>query len=91
MNSKAYRAILSLGIVSLFGDIVYESSRGLIPDYMKLLGASAFVVGAVTGAGELVGLTLRLVSGEIADRTRIYWGLTFLGYGLIIFIPLLAF
>ncbi|MFN4133788.1 MAG: MFS transporter [Candidatus Hadarchaeales archaeon] len=91
MKSKAFRAILSLGIVSLLGDIVYESSRGLIPEYMKVLGASAFLVGAVTGTGELLGLSARLVSGEIADRKGIYWGLTFLGYGLIIFIPLLAF
>ncbi len=34
---------------------------------------------------------MRLVFGHIADRTRTYWTLTFVGYGLIACIPLLAF
>ncbi|MEW6592120.1 MAG: MFS transporter [Candidatus Hadarchaeota archaeon] len=87
----AYAAIISLGIVSLLGDIVYEGARGLTPDYLNFLGASATVLGIVTGLGEFIGYGLRLLSGIFADRTRAYWAFTFIGYGLIVAIPLLAF
>jgi MFS family permease len=87
---NAYTAIVLLGIVSLFGDIVYEGSRGLVPDYLKFLGASALIVGLVGGAGDLVGYAIRLVSGVLVDATRAYWFFIFLGYGLIVAIPLLG-
>ncbi len=58
---------------------------------LALLGASPLVVGAVTGAGEAVALVLRLVSGQMADRTRRYWSLTIIGYALtVVCVPLLA-
>jgi len=87
----AYVAILSMGIVSMLGDIVYESGRGIAPDYLRFLGASAFMVGAVSGAGEFIGYAMRLVSGNLADRSRAYWLFIFLGYGLILAIPLMGF
>lgn len=87
---KAYSAIFMLGLVSLFGDVVYEGSRGIIPDYLKYLGASAFIVGAVMGLGELISYVSRLAGGVIADRSRSYWPLVFLGYGLIIALPVLS-
>uniref|UniRef100_A0A7C3SKD7 MFS transporter n=1 Tax=Thermofilum pendens TaxID=2269 RepID=A0A7C3SKD7_THEPE len=86
---RAYRLILSFGLVSLLGDIVYEGSRGAIPEYLKLLGASAAVVGVVMGLGELMSYFSRLLGGFLADRTRSYWLLIFLGYGLIAAIPLI--
>jgi len=87
----AYIAILSMGVVSLLGDIVYESGRGIAPDYLRFLGASALMVGAVSGAGEFIGYAMRLVAGSLADRTRAYWLFIFLGYGLILAIPLMGF
>ncbi len=55
------------------------------------LGASAVVVGLVTGAGEAASLLLRLVSGPLADRTRRYWTLALIGYALTaVSVPLLA-
>jgi MFS family permease len=87
----AYVAILSMGIVSMLGDIVYESGRGIAPDYLRFLGASAFMVGAVSGAGEFIGYAMRLVSGGLADRSRAYWLFIFMGYGLILAIPLMGF
>lgn len=92
-NSKkaAYRLIILLGIVSLFGDITYEGARSIIGPYLAVLGASAGVVGFVTGFGEFIGYVVRLVSGYIVDRTQRYWFLTFIGYGLLLSIPLLAF
>lgn len=92
LNSRrnAYMAIVLLGVVSLFGDIVYEGSRGLAPDYLAFLGASALVVGLVGGAGDLVGYAIRLVSGVAVDATRAYWFFIFVGYFLIVAIPLLG-
>lgn len=87
----AYASIFLLGIVSLMGDIVYEGARGLIPDYLKFLGVSAFIVGFITGFGEFLGYAVRLVSGVLADATRAYWFFMFLGYGLIFSIPALGF
>ncbi len=87
----AYVAILTMGIVSMLGDIVYESGRGIAPDYLRFLGASAFLVGAVSGAGEFIGYALRLVSGSLADKSRAYWLFIFLGYGLILAVPLIGF
>ena len=54
------------------------------------MGASVGVVRLVAGVNEFMGYALRLASGYIADRTRAHWPLTFVGYGLIIFVPLLA-
>ena len=34
---------------------------------------------------------LRIASGYLADRTEAYWLLTFIGYGLLLSIPLLTF
>jgi len=84
--------IILLGIVSLFGDITYEGARSVAGPYLGYtLGASPGVVGLVAGIGEFVGYALRLASGYLADRTKAYWLLTFVGYGLLLSIPLLAF
>jgi len=83
--------IILLGIVSLFGDVTYEGARSVTGPYLATLGASASVVGLVAGIGEFTGYALRLASGYLADRTKAYWFLTFIGYGLLVSIPLLAF
>jgi MFS family permease len=83
--------IVLLGIVSLFGDVTYEGARSVTGPYLATLGASPSVVGLVAGIGEFVGYALRLASGYLVDRTQVYWLLTFIGYGLLISIPLLAF
>jgi MFS family permease len=84
--------IILLGIVSLFGDVTYEGARSVTGPYLWLRwGVSAGVVGLVAGIGEFVGYALRLASGYLVDRTKAYWLLTFIGYGLLLSIPLLAF
>jgi len=83
--------IVLLGIVSLFGDVTYEGARSVTGPYLATLGASASIVGLVAGIGEFVGYSLRLASGYFVDRTKAYWLLTFIGYGLLLSIPLLAF
>lgn len=86
----AYMTLIILGIISMLGDMVYESGRGIAPDYLMFLGASAFMVGVVSGAGEFLGYGARLISGTLSDRTRAYWIFIFAGYGLILAIPLIG-
>lgn len=69
-----------LGSVSLFADMTYESARAITDPFLAVLGASAATGDIVAGFGELVGYLLRLVSGYLADRTRLYWPITMIGY-----------
>lgn len=89
-TKAAYLAVATFGIVSLLGDVTYEGGRGIVPQYLSFLGASAVLVGAASGGGEFLGYAMRLVGGPLADRTRAYWAFIFLGYGLIASIPLLG-
>jgi len=90
-RKKALQFIILMGVASLFGDITYEGARSVTGPYLALLGASAVMVGFATGLGEFLGYALRLVSGYLADKTKAYWSLTFIGYGMILAIPFLAF
>ena len=87
---KALEVIILFGFVSLFGDIAYEGARSVNGPYLKLLAANAVIVGLVTGIGEFLGYAIRLVSGYLSDKLKAYWPFTFLGYGLIIFVPILS-
>jgi MFS family permease len=82
--------IILFGLVSLFGDIIYEGARSVNGPYLKTLGASAVAVGFIAGLGEFLGYSIRLVSGYFSDKTRAYWYFTIAGYGMLIFVPLLA-
>lgn len=90
-RKTAYTIIFMFGIVALFGDIIYEGARSVTGPYLYLLGASAIVVGIVSGLGEFLGYLFRLISGFVADSTRSYWVLLVLGYGMLLAVPLLAF
>lgn len=90
-RKSALKFIVLLGLVSLFADVTYEGARSIIGPYFVFLGASAAVVGFVSGLGELIGYGLRLLSGYISDKTGKYWTLTILGYAVnLLAIPLLA-
>jgi predicted MFS family arabinose efflux permease len=85
------RFILLLGVVSLLADMTYEGSRSITGPYLGLLGAGAAAVGAVAGAGEMIGYGLRLASGYLTDRTRKYWTLALAGYAVnLLAVPALA-
>lgn len=71
---------MAFGIVSLFADMTYEGMRSISGPYLAALGATGAAVGMIAGIGELLGYTLRLASGSLADRSRRYWSITLLGY-----------
>lgn len=86
-----WRTVVWFGVVSLAADMVYEGARSITGPYLAALGASALVVGVVTGAGEAAALVLRLVSGPLADRSGRYWALTIVGYAMTaVCVPLMA-
>ncbi|MCW7942909.1 hypothetical protein AAW14_12910 [Streptomyces hygroscopicus] len=86
-----WRFVVWFGAVSLLADVVYEGARSVTGPLLASFGASALVVGVVTGAGEAAALGLRLVSGPLADRTHRFWGLAIAGYALtVISVPLLG-
>ena len=78
-------------MVSLAADMVYEGARSVTGPLLASLGASAVLVGLVSGAGEAMALLLRIFSGSWADRSGRYWTPTFAGYALTaICVPALA-
>jgi len=91
LKSRSLQFVLLIGIMSFFADFVYEGSRGIIGPYLAFLGASAFTIAVVTGFGEFVGYSWRLVSGRFSDETGQYWPITIFGYVIqMTSVPLLA-
>ena len=91
MRPGPWRTVVGFGVVSLAADMVYEGARSVTGPLLGTLGATALVVGLVTGAGEAIALVLRLFSGSFADRSGRYWTLTLVGYALTaVCVPLLA-
>ena len=87
-----WRVVAWFGVVSLAADMVYEGARSVTGPYLASLGASALVVGLVTGAGEAAALGFRLFSGPMADRSGRYWSWTVVGYAMtVVCVPLMAF
>jgi len=74
--------IVAFGIVSLFADMAYEGMRGISGPFLASLGATGAAVGAIAGTGELFGYLLRLGSGRLAERTRLYWPIALAGYAI---------
>lgn len=88
---RAYRFVLLVGVLSFFADFTYEGARSVLGPYLGLLGASGFIIGVVTGIGEMLGYTLRLLSGRIADRTGRFWTVAIIGYVVqMVAVPALA-
>ncbi|MGK2881445.1 MAG: MFS transporter [Mycobacterium sp.] len=79
---SAWRFVTTFGVVSLLADVVYEGARSITGPLLASLGATALVVGVVTGVGEAAALLLRLVSGPLTDRTGRFWTWTISGYVL---------
>jgi len=91
-RKSAIRVIICFGIVSFFADMTYEGAHSILGPFLEGLNASAFQVGFVAGLGEMLAASLRFFSGRWVDRTRAYWTIAFIGYGMnLIVVPALAF
>src|ERR1700692_3717608 len=91
LATSAFRFVLIIAVANLFADMTYEGARGVTGPFLGSLGASATNVGFVAGFGELIGYSLRSVSGYLADKSSKYWIVTFVGYLInILAVPALA-
>ncbi|MCM8808867.1 MAG: MFS transporter [Candidatus Omnitrophica bacterium] len=91
MKDKSIFVIILFGIVSLFGDIIYEGVRSISGPFFASLGATAIIIGFFSGLGEFLTYFLRFFSGYISDKKKLYWPFTITGYFLICLLPLLSF
>ncbi len=92
IKKNAFLFLLLLGFISLLSDFTHEGARSIYGSYLGLIGASALVISFTSGLGEFIGQALRLITGPIADKTKKYWLMMFLGYSLnLLVIPLLMF
>jgi len=90
-KSAALSFVILIGVVSLFSDMTHEGARSIYGAYLALAGASAAAIGFVSGLGEFIGYSFRLLTGYIADRTHRYWTVSIVGYGINMFaVPLIA-
>jgi MFS family permease len=89
--SSAFTFVLIMGVVNFFSDMTYEGASSINGPFLKNLGASAAVIGIISGVGEFLGYSLRFVSGYISDKTGKYWIVTFVGYIInLLAVPALA-
>ena len=88
--SPVFTIIILFGLISMFGDIIYESARSANSQYLNLLGVSAAKIGLVFGLGEFLGYFLRLVAGVLSDKSGKHWIFMFIGYGMLIAVPIMG-
>ncbi|MEA4892543.1 MAG: MFS transporter [Peptococcaceae bacterium] len=88
--SPAVTVIILFGVISLLGDVVYESARSVNSQYLNLLGVGAAKVGLIFGIGEFLGYFLRLIAGVLSDKSGKYWAFMFVGYGMLLVVPLMG-
>lgn len=97
MNTVAHpkklpRAVVGLGLVSLFTDASSEAIFPLLPAFLTMLGATNAFIGLVEGAADLVASVLKYLTGVVADRRARLKPLVLVGYGLSTVVrPLVAF
>src|SRR5438067_6058330 len=90
-GSPAFRFVLVMGLVNLFGDMTYEGGGSINGPFLGTLGASAAAISIIAGVGEFLGYGLRSVAGYIGDKTEKYWLVTFIGYSInLLAVPALA-
>ena len=89
--SQAMIFLILFGVVSLFSDMTHEGASSIRGAYLSLMGASAGVIGFISGLGELIGYSMRYVFGKLTDKTKKYWPMVILGYILdVLAVPALA-
>lgn len=88
--APAVTVIILFGVISMLGDMVYETARSANSQYLNLLGISAAQVGLVFGIGEFLGYFLRLVAGVFSDKTGRHWPFMFVGYGMLLVVVLIG-
>jgi MFS family permease len=83
--------IVLMALVSLFSDMTHEGANSMNGAFEDYLGAPDMVIAVVGGVATLLGCSLRMLTGYLADKTKRYWTFTLAGYAIdIVAVPLLA-
>jgi hypothetical protein len=92
MSGASFRIILVLGMVSLFGDMVYEGARGVTGPYLATMGATGTAIGFIAGFAEMLGYAIRMGSGRVSRDPRFIWPSIAIGYLMtVVAVPVLTF
>lgn len=90
-GSTAFRFVLLMGLVDLFGDTTYSGGASMNGLFLASVGAGAAVISIAGGLSEFLNYLTRGASGYVADRLRRRWPLVFVGYGVnLLAVPALA-
>ncbi len=76
------KAVIMLGIVSLFTDTASEMIYPLVPVYIAALGSGAIVLGIIEGVAETTASMLKLISGILSDKLGKRKVLVLIGYAI---------
>ena len=80
------RAVILLGVTSLFTDIATEMVFPLLPVFIASLGGGATFLGLIEGLADATSSLLKLASGYLGDRPGRKKPLVVVGYGLATFV-----
>lgn len=81
-GKKIPKAVIMLGIVSLFTDLASEMIYPLVPVYIAALGSGAILLGVIEGIAETTASMLKLLSGIISDKIGKRKLLVVIGYSI---------
>ncbi len=81
-RNRIPKAVIMLGLVSLFTDAASEMIYPLIPVYVAALGSGAIILGIIEGVAETTSSLLKLLSGMISDKIGKRKLLVLIGYSL---------
>jgi MFS family permease len=82
IDKKIPKAVIMLGIVSLFTDAASEMIYPLVPVFIASLGSGAIVLGIIEGVAETTASMLKLISGIISDKIGKRKLLVVIGYAI---------
>ena len=83
--------VVLMSIMSLFNDMTFEGANSILGSYQTYLGMPTIWLTSISGAGALLGCSLRMLFGYLSDKTGKYWPFVLIGYAVdMISVPLLA-
>src|SRR4051812_29040220 len=82
LGPRLPRAVILLGITSLFTDVATEMIFPLLPVLIASLGGGATFLGLVEGLADATASLLKLASGYVAERAGRRKPLVVAGYAL---------
>jgi MFS family permease len=81
-SKRIPKAVIMLGVVSLFTDAASEMIYPLVPVFVAALGSGAIILGIIEGVAETTAAMLKLISGIISDKIGKRKVLVLIGYSI---------